>query len=337
MKKLLFLAIITAIVYLSILNKNLYKKILAKDLKISEYKTLLKLTREDSIKTINYSTEKPYDTKIFVINLEKHKDRLANIDKQFKKENIEYSRFNAILGHDIIITEKNGTKHSGAELKEGTFNFDIGEYNIKCGKHDFIYLVTHKNNILSAGLLGCYCSHYEIMNEIIEKNYAYGMIFEDDVKLSDGFGKYFAEATKQLNTIPDFDILYFAIHLQINGKYYDNFAVMQDSIKHDRDYSQLPQNFKDANFIKINDTFSKFIINNNIETKITATGAGYAYLVSNSGAKKIAKAMKIGVYANDAEYSLMTTDGYINTFVTNQSNVGVNWNSSYNGNGNQIT
>ena len=47
--------------------------------------------------------------------------------------------------------------------------------------------------------------------------------------------------------------------------------------------------------------------------------------------------MKIGVYANDAEYSLMTTDGYINTFVTNQSNVGVNWNSSYNGNGNQIT
>jgi GR25 family glycosyltransferase involved in LPS biosynthesis len=336
MKKLLFITIISTISYLFVINNNLYKKILAKDLKISEYKTLLKLTREENIKTTNYAKEKPKGSKIFVINLEKHKDRLAKIDKQFKKENIEYSRFNAVLGHDIVITDKNGTKHLGYELKYGSFKFDIGEYNINCGKHEFIYLITHKNNILSAGLLGCYCSHYEIINEIIEKNYAYGMIFEDDVKLSDGFGKYFYEATKQLNTIPDFDILYFAIHMQIKGKYYDNFGVMQDSIKHNRDYSQLPQNFKDANFIKINDIFSKFIINNNIETKITATGAGYAYLVSNAGAKKIAKAMRIGVYANDAEYSLMTTDGYINTFVTNQSNVGVNWSSSYNGNGNQI-
>ena len=44
--------------------------------------------------------------KVFVVNLEKDKERLQTFDTQMKKHNISYERFDAVLGSKVLRDER---------------------------------------------------------------------------------------------------------------------------------------------------------------------------------------------------------------------------------------
>ena len=81
--------------------------------------------------------------KIFIINLEKDKDRFNNICNQLQSYNFyNYERVDAIYGKDVY--------HN---------------YNTK----------------LRPSQLGCYLSLLKTCNKIVEQNLEYGIVLEDDV------------------------------------------------------------------------------------------------------------------------------------------------------------
>ena len=89
--------------------------------------------------------------KIFIINLEKDKDRFNNICNQLQSYNFyNYERVDAIYGKDVY--------HN---------------YNTK----------------LRPSQLGCYLSLLKTCNKIVEQNLEYGIVLEDDVTITEWFVK----------------------------------------------------------------------------------------------------------------------------------------------------
>ena len=111
--------------------------------------------------------------KVYVVNLDKDKERLASFDRQMKKQNINYTRFPAILG---------------SKVKESK------------------YLSEFCNNHCTDGMKGCALSHHTIWQEAYEKKYKYILVFEDDAILSDTFDTKLNEIWSQIPD--DFDIVY---------------------------------------------------------------------------------------------------------------------------------
>lgn len=110
---------------------------------------------------------------VYVINLDKDKERLASFDSQMKKQNITYTRFPAILGSKV---------------------------------HNSEYLTEFCNTYCTDGMKGCALSHRSIWEEAYKKQYKYVMIFEDDAILSDNFDTKLKEMWSH---VPDnFDIVY---------------------------------------------------------------------------------------------------------------------------------
>lgn len=129
----------------------------------------------------------------YIINLDKSKSRLKKINEIFNKFDLEYQRIKAIYGYDIDITDiESGKKYSGLDLKKGILKFKAGKkYHIDC--HDnpeanFIFEKSQKTDLkidyqMSAGALGCFCSHRITLLDAIKNQYERFAIFEDDVRI----------------------------------------------------------------------------------------------------------------------------------------------------------
>jgi glycosyl transferase family 25 len=95
--------------------------------------------------------------KIWVINLKSRPDRLHSIAKQLDSMNIEWTKLNAVDGKNCEKSVLNiSTKHG----KIGT---------------------------LSEGVRGCTASHYKFWKKFIISGEEFGIVLEDDVKLSEDF------------------------------------------------------------------------------------------------------------------------------------------------------
>ena len=114
-----------------------------------------------------------YFDKIFVVNLNRRKDRLDSFDSQSKKNNFIYERYEA---------------------------FDVSEipypYNI-CDK-----TLNHTN--VPLGAVGCYISHFMILEKSIELGYEKILIFEDDVILTDNFEEKIMDIMDRIDKNWDF-------------------------------------------------------------------------------------------------------------------------------------
>jgi glycosyl transferase family 25 len=312
---------------------NLNRQIKAKNYKLDEAVQTLKLYRIESFKDIK-KNDNLKDGKIFVMNLDQHKERWQKVSKQLDDAKLKYTRFNAILGHNAVIVNQNGDRYVGLDLKNGKLKFEYNKtYQIHCRNADWIYYVSDPKHSLSAGEIGIYCSHYEIINEIANKNLRYGLIFEDDIVLAKGFKEYLTKVINNINN-PDIELLYLAIGLNVNKKWY-SFSEIQDDIKNYHHFMGLPQDIKDINFVKINDHISKYIGSKNAN-RINGHGAGYAYIITNYGAKKLQQMMKISSHTSDAILSEYRKNDEINIYVANKVMVGVNLESSYGGQKNNI-
>ena len=110
---------------------------------------------------------------VFVINLEKDKEKLDSITKQLENEHIMFERFDAINGKTL--------DHRN-------------EFTLFC------------DNFCASGIKGCALSHYSIWKNVISKGLDKVLILEDDAVLTKDF-----DLTLQsiYNSIPkDYDIIY---------------------------------------------------------------------------------------------------------------------------------
>ena len=122
---------------------------------------------------------------VFVINLDKRKDRLHSITKQLNSVNIPFTRFSAF--RPKIEEIKND------ELWCNSFK------GINKGK-------SKKWNQYLKGALGCKMSHYTIIENAKKNNLDYVVIFEDDALICENA----TEKIKEINLFfkNDWDMLY---------------------------------------------------------------------------------------------------------------------------------
>lgn len=119
--------------------------------------------------------------KVFVINLEKDKDRLKSFDDQMQKNAIKYERFDAVLGSKVLRDER------------------LSEY---C------------NTFCTDAMKGCALSHRSIWELMVANGYENVIVFEDDIIVSDTFDRDFQNVW---NFLPkDYDIVYLAHNAGLN-------------------------------------------------------------------------------------------------------------------------
>jgi len=92
---------------------------------------------------------------VYVVNLERSKDRLENIDKNLKKYGISYKRFNAV----------DGKKMSDDEISQMTTS--------ACR-----YLLCNKS------IIGCAMSHISLWNIISQSSDKWHLVLEDDIEFT---------------------------------------------------------------------------------------------------------------------------------------------------------
>ena len=136
---------------------------------------------------VDYTTE-PYD--IYLINMDKHTDRLQSFQTHFNASDLyesSFTRFPGVLGDKLdiksLVTKKAYGEITGAEQNK--------------------YRTKHYQ--LTRGGVGCYMSHIEVMKMIWNSDKNMGLIFEDDA-IMDKNTK--AALREQLAQVPsDWDVL----------------------------------------------------------------------------------------------------------------------------------
>jgi glycosyl transferase, family 25 len=93
---------------------------------------------------------------IWIINLDKSKDRMNKIKENFDKYGIKYNRFSAVYGRDVSseYIEKN--------------------VNLIC-----------KKLLCNYGTIGCAASHKYLWKQLVDSNEEFYLIFEDDIEIND--------------------------------------------------------------------------------------------------------------------------------------------------------
>jgi len=117
--------------------------------------------------------------KVYVINLDKDRERMESIGNQLNGLGIKYTRFSAIKGADV-----RRSKHLS----------------------DFC------ETFCTDGMKGCAISHRLIWDDIVTNNYKRVLILEDDAVLSSNFNEELERGWKQVP--PNFDLFYLGCHFK---------------------------------------------------------------------------------------------------------------------------
>lgn len=227
-----------------------------------------------------------FNLKIKVINLERSTKRWEGVTKTLDPLGIPYEKLNAVDGYKIFLVDKQtGKNFTGIDLSRKTASFELNhKYTITCNPDshnptffDFAYL---REQPFSPGLLGVYCSNLLIYKEIVENNYPYALICEDDIRIKpEKFSKRLALFIK--NIPASFDLGYV-------GVYRDN-----------------------DNVIPINSYVNKFAPDNGWFTRM-------AVLVSKKGAQKFLD-QPFFFYSLDNYIQDNTKEGLFETYVATDS------------------
>ena len=96
------------------------------------------------------------DVKIFVINLDKSKERWDKLKPLVQRSGIDFERVSGVLGSAMSDQEK----------------YAVVDYN----QYDRIMSIPADN-----GSIGCYMSHVKVWREFLNSQYKYAIVMEDDV------------------------------------------------------------------------------------------------------------------------------------------------------------
>ncbi len=155
--------------------------------------------------------------KIYVVNLDRTPDRYLGAKENFEKASLKFTRFRATDGYKINISNKNTGKMLDAKswwsaCKQNKPNLKNPAYEVFCDEDK-------NNNIILSGCstlgeVGCYCSMRRVWKDIIDNNYRYSLIFEDDTRINKRDLKTFKSQIKALieNAPLDWDVIYLHLH-----------------------------------------------------------------------------------------------------------------------------
>ena len=178
------------------------------------------------------NTNKNID-KIYVINLEKNKDRLKKFMKCAKKANVNVKRFDAVNGKELSKNDPYVIKYFG------------------------------KNSNLNPGQIGCALSHIKIWEDAIKNNYNNIIVFEDDAIIPKDFWYRFNKAYYELPK--NWEMLLLG-GVKLGGKIYSNNLLKPDNRSGNWGLSSLLLNInfmkKIIKEIKLNITIDDYLINN---------------------------------------------------------------------------
>lgn len=155
--------------------------------------------------------------KIFLVNLERRKDRYDEFISNASKYNLEFERFNAIDGNktindEFIYENKKFTYTNNEFYKNNPSSVNgIDNYHQKYFK----------------GAIGCLLSHLEILKIAENNKYSSILILEDDV----GFAENFQQKIEKLsNNFPkEWDMFYLSGSLIKEGKQFENYSELLSS------------------------------------------------------------------------------------------------------------
>ena len=116
---------------------------------------------------------------IYVINMDKDKERLEQIVRILRRENLKFKRVTAINGKKLTKEEK---------------------------KYNTTWLC---NNFCTPSQIGCFMSHIKAWKEIVKSNDIGGIVMEDDAEPNKDFNKKVKEYIEKYYKNPDIDILLF--------------------------------------------------------------------------------------------------------------------------------
>jgi len=142
------------------------------------------------------------NVEVYLINMDKNKERLANFVEQYMLSDLKYKQFNrmsAVDGKSLVIDEY-VTQQALQEIKD----LDRKGYRTK-------------HYQLSRGAIGCYLSHLNVYKKVMQGDAEYALIFEDDAMLDSNI---FSKLNKSLSTIPnDWDMLLLGCYCIVCDKY----------------------------------------------------------------------------------------------------------------------
>mgnify|MGYP006270388861 CR=1 FL=1 len=132
----------------------------------------------------------------FVINMRKNMDRMAHFDWQYNRSELAarpYTRVEAVNGYELGDQIKD---HVSPKVWLGL------EYLRKSRKR-------LGEGQLTAGMIGCYMSHYSIYEQIVASGLPYAIIFEDDAQIHPRiYTKIVRSVVEEDGTYPpDWDVL----------------------------------------------------------------------------------------------------------------------------------
>ncbi|MBS0185102.1 MAG: glycosyltransferase family 25 protein [Proteobacteria bacterium] len=144
-----------------------------------------------SFKEASFSKHENVYDQAYVINLDRTPERYQTIKEILDKRQLRHKRFSAIDGFNVRLIPLSGGKIiSGADLWEGRAKLNPQEkYRILCTevpeqqKYPLYYHYDKRffSALISAGELGCLCSHFLIWQDMVKHNYKVALIFEDDI------------------------------------------------------------------------------------------------------------------------------------------------------------
>ena len=173
--------------------------------------------------------------KIFVINLDRSTDRLISMSNELKNLNLEFERISAVDGR--MMSDEFLKKYYSADLNKKNY-----------------YVPLTKSEI------GCYISHINVCNKIVQDNLDFGIVLEDDVLLEPTFA-----------FVPEIIPLI---------KYDWNYIKLSVSFKKKKIISRMP-----IYSTKIKDNLCEFEL---VKWRKVPTGT-QAYVISLEGAKEFLK------------------------------------------------
>jgi len=192
--------------------------------------------------------------KVFVINLEKDKERLQDFNSHMNKNHIKYNRLNAVLGSKIV----NDTR-----------------------------LTDFCNNYCTDGAKGCALSHRNIWQLMVDNDYKNVLVFEDDAVVDENFDRDFQFVW---NALPkDYDIVYFGCLFGCQDESYSNaifkkiFGIKTEDIN---EYVQTTKGSMGTHCYMISlDAAKKFLnkpINTGIDLQLLLWIKEYDYIAYNA-------------------------------------------------------
>jgi len=159
---------------------------------------------------MNLFLENPKN-KLFVINLERRKDRYEHMMNHFKKFNIDDNKINWFKAFDGTYLNNNSKRY--LHYKE-LFLKQIESNKKKNKPYNYNYFPSFTN-----GELGCFMSHLILWKKMIDKDIENAIIFEDDCLFHESFLPTMNKVlTEDIKNIHDFPIIW------IGGKMVDNYS-----------------------------------------------------------------------------------------------------------------